>query len=627
MTEQQPTGGHPPEHEPSTITPPPEPSPAAAVPTADEEPTWEPIVRPPAAAAAATGEAAAVADSAGRSRSVGLRWAIALGAVALVVAATAVIVVLASGRPATSVTVGYMAEDTIAYSEVRLDLPGDQRAKLASFMSSFPGFKDQAQFDPKLDEALDRIVRAATKDGQTWSADIKPWFGGQIAVGSSPADLSPTGALTGSTGNPGLFVVTIRDRTAAIAWLKKTVGGGFSESDYNGATVLSGSDAGFGTPFAFAVTDSVILAGADADVRAAVDSKGGNKLADDAEFKAAFGTVKGDYVAFSFIDYQSLLQSTIEAAGAGSGLASTTVDEELLAMVPTWIASVARIENDAIVTDGAFPSIDFGYGAQNKHSGLAGHAPAGSIFYAESHDIGAATVAFLDRLRQIPELRQTFGQIDQSAGMIGGVDGAVGWWGDVALAIAKDADGNLGGGLLIAPTDAEKAGDFFDTIRSFVVLGGRGMGVSIRDVQHGATTISIVDFSGAVGQGAGLPPGFKPELAFAVTNDVVVLGYGESFVGSVLDANGGTSLAGSARYQDLLKRVGDQNLGLTFVDVAAVRTLVEPLVKTELSGEDWAFYEREIKPYLLPFDAIVSSAVKDGGVDHLVQSIVVKPAP
>lgn len=631
MNEQQPTGERPPQDEP--VTSPPTPNPPAIptaplpAPASKEETVWEPIVRPPAPATAVARDAAAASDSGPAwRRASGVRWAIALGAVALVVAVSAVIVVLASGRPATSVTVGYMADDTIAYSEFRLDLPGDQRAKLAAFMSSFPGFKDQAQFDPKLDEALDRIVRAASSDAQSWTADIKPWFAGQIAVGSRPADISPTNAFAGSTGNPGLFVITIRDKAAAAAWLKKTVGSGLNESDYNGATILSAPDAGFGIPFVFAVTDKVLLAGADADVRAAVDSKGGNKLADDAEFKAAFGTVKGDYVSFGFIDYQSLLKSTIDAA-AGGGLGSTTVDDELLALVPTWFASVGRIENDSIVSDSSFPSIDFGFGAQNKHSGLAGHAPAGTIFYSESHDIGAATVAFLDRLRQIPELRQTFSQIDQSAGMIGGIDGTVGWWGDVALAVSKDASGNVGGSLLIAPTDAQKARDFFDTMRSFVVLAGGGAGISIRDVQHGETTISIVDFSEAVGQGAGLPPGLKPELAFALTNDVVVLGSGESFVGAVLDANGGTSLAGSARYQDLVKRVGEQNLGVTFVDVAAVRELVEPLLKPELSADDWAFYEREIKPYLLPFDAAVSSSVKDGGTDHLVQSIVVKPAP
>ncbi|HET9521922.1 MAG TPA: DUF3352 domain-containing protein [Candidatus Limnocylindrales bacterium] len=557
-------------------------------------------------------------------RSSGARWAIALGGVAIVVAITAAIIALAGGRPNTSVAVGYMPNDSIAYSEVRLDLPGDQRAKLGAFMSSFPGFDDQAAFDPKLDELLDRLVRMASEDQQSWTGDIKPWFGGVIAVGSGP--MSPPSALGAATplGGGSLVAITVTDRAKAVGWLQKTAGEALTESEYGGATLLTGPDSGFGTTFVLAVTDKVILGGTDADVRAAVDSKGEGKLADDDEFKAAYGIVKSDYVAFGFVDYRSLIQSAIAGSGAGSGLDSTTVDDELLSMVPPWFASVARIEDDAIVTDGAFPSIDFGFDAKNKRGVLAGHTPANTIVYAESHDIGTALVTLLDRFRQMPELRDSFGQLDTSAGMIGGVDGIIGWWGDVAVAISKQSDGSYGGGLLITPTDVDKASAFFGFIRSAIVLGGRGAGLEVRDVPHGDTTISVIDFSAAAGSSGALPPGVKAEVAYAVTPELVAFGYGEAWVASVLDAEGATSLAGTPRYQELLKRVGEENLGVTFIDVTAIRELLEPLMKPELSADDWAFYEREIKPYLLPFDAVISSSVKDGGIDHLVQSLVVK---
>jgi Protein of unknown function (DUF3352) len=557
-------------------------------------------------------------------RSSGVRWAIALGGVAIVVAVTAVIIALAGGRPNTSVAVGYMPSDTLAYSEVRLDLPGDQRVKLAAFMSSFPGFDDQAAFDTKLDELLDRLVRMASEDQQAWTSDIKPWFGGVIAVGSGPMSAPSALGLASPLGGGSLVAITVTDRAKAVAWLQKTAGEALTASEYGGATLLTGPDSGFGTTFVVAVTDKVILGGTDADVRAAVDSKGENKLADDDEFKAAYGIVKRDYVAFGFVDYRSLIQSAIASSGAGSGLDSTTVDDELLSMVPPWFASVARIEDDAIVTDGAFPSIDFGFDAKNKRSVLAGHTPANTIVYAESHDIGTALVTLLDRFRGMPELRDTFGQLDTSAGMIGGVDGIIGWWGDVAIAISSQADGSYGGGLLITPTDADKASAFFGFIRSAIVLGGRGAGLEVRDVPHGDTTISVIDFSAAAGGSGALPPGVKAEVAYAVTPEVVAFGYSEAWVASVLDAEGATSLAGTPRYQELLKRVGEENLGVTFIDVTAIRELLEPLMKPDLSVDDWAFYEREIKPYLLPFDAVISSSVKDGGVDHLVQSVVVK---
>ena len=55
---------------------------------------------------------------------------------------------------------------------------------MAGFLSKFPGFDDQSNVQTKLYEVFDRIVRAASKDAQSYTADIEPWFGGQIAMGS-----------------------------------------------------------------------------------------------------------------------------------------------------------------------------------------------------------------------------------------------------------------------------------------------------------------------------------------------------------------------------------------------------------------------------------------------------------
>jgi hypothetical protein len=620
---QEPNQGTTPSDETTRVTPPdasaPE-TPAAPPPTF--EPADEgPIVRSqPVTSESGTFGAEAPA---GR-RASGVRWAIALGGVALVVAATFAIIALASGRPATSIAVGYMPAETIQYTEVRLDLPGDQRQKLAAFLANFPGFADQASVDTKLDEILDRLLSAASNGEQTWSADIRPWFGGVIATGSGP--LSTEGLsgmpMSGMAGAP-FVVVTIKDPAVATAWVQEMIGASASSSQYGDATLISGGNAAAG--FVIGINSEVMLAGTDAAVRAAIDSKGDGKLAEDAEFKAAFETVGSDYVGFSFMEYRAYLESILNmSTGSGSGLDRTTVDDELLAMVPPWQVSVARIEADAIVGESVYPSIDFGFKAGNKRSDLAGHVPPGTMFYAESHDIGASLTALLDRLRQMPDLKDTFGQIDQGAGMIGGLNGLIGWWGDVGVAVTKLPDGTVGGGLLIAPTDAAKANETFTTLRSFLVLGGGQAGLQLRDVQHGDATVTVIDFSEAAGSSVDLPPGYKPEIAYAVTNDIVVIGYGQAWVEAVLDAGPGPSLADDARYKELLKRVGEENLGVTFVDVTAVRGLLEPLVRAELPADQWATYEREIVPYIVHLDAVVSSSRKDGDLDRLRQALTVK---
>jgi hypothetical protein len=568
---------------------------------------------------------AAAASTPGGGRSVGLRWAVALGGVAIVVAATIAILALASGRPGASIAVGYMPTDTIQYAEYRLDLPGDQRAKMAAFLSKFPGFDDQSLVQTKLYEVFDRILLLASNNEQSYTADIEPWFAGQIAMGSGPVSAEGVGSAMTPFGGNALFVVTVKDQARATDWLKSTIGDKLTETTHGGTTLYSLANEGFGPVFVFAVTDKVMLGGSDTAVRAAIDSRGEGKLADDAEFKAAFGTVSRDYVSFSYTEYSALLKSLISMAGPRSGLETTTVDDELLSLVPTWQASIFRFEDDALVGETSYPSFEIGYEAKNKKSTLIGLAPAGTIVYAESHDIGPALTTFIDRFRQMPELREAFSQIDAAAGVIGGFDGAIGWWGDAAFVVTKDGAGSIGGGLLIAPTDAEAAKRTFETLRSFVVLAGSGAGIELRDVQHGGATITVVDLTEALqAAGGDIPPDVKAEIAYAVTPEVVVVGYGEAFVASVLDAGPGPSLADDSRFSQLVKRVGEENIGLTFVDVNAIRELIEPIVEPLVPQDKWAIYEKEVLPYLLPLDALVSSARIDGDLDRLNQAFTVK---
>jgi hypothetical protein len=585
-----------------------------AVEPADETAPSQPVARDGAADGGETGT---------RRRSSGIRWAIALGGIAIVVGITLAILALASGsRPTPSIAVGYMPNDTVQYGEYRLDLPGDQRQKLAAYLSKLPGFADQAAIQPKLNEVFDRIVAAASNNSQTFTTDIQPWFGGQIGVGSGPIDMTAVqGAPTmtpmmGGLGNQ-LFVVTITDPAKAKAWVEKIAGSSATASDYGGASLYTSGS------YAAAVTDKVLIGGSEKAVKAAIDTKGQGTLASNSTFKAAFASVSKDYVGFSFVDYRSAVTSVVNLAAPSAGL-QRSMDDALLGFVPAWLASYVRFEDDAIVAEAAYPSVDIGFSAKNRASTLSGHAPASTLFYGESHDVGAALKAALDKLRAIPELSSTFGQIDQSAGLIGGLDGLFGWWGDVAVAIGPNPDGSIGGGLLIAPTDVAAARKTFATLRSFIVLGGAQAGIKLTDQTHGDATVTVIDFSGAMAASGGVPPGVKAEIAYTVTDNIVVVGYGASYVDSVLDAGPGKSLADDARFKALVGRVGAENLGLTFVDIQAIRTLVEPLVKPLVSDQEWATYQKEIVPYISHFDALVSGSRVDGGLNRLPMSFTVK---
>ncbi len=76
------------------------------------------------------------------------------------------------------------------------------------------------------------------------------------------------------------------------------------------------------------------------------------------------------------------------------------------------------------------------------------------------------------------------------------------------------------------------------------------------------------------------------------------------------------SLVDDARFKGLLGRVGAENMGVGFVDVAAMRGLLEPLTQGQSSADQWSFYTREVQPYLKPLDALIGSIRKDGSLDH-----------
>ena len=616
-------------------------SPASATPPTPDEPA-EPTLdtAAPAAPAAASpyepsdplpdsrletggfGASTAVvgAPPAKRSRS-GLRWGLALLGILIVIGATALIVYLAGGRPASSNGLGYMPATTAQYSEVRLDLPGDQRQKLAGFLASFPGFKDQSQIEPKLNDVLDRIVRAASDGKQTYTTDIAPWFGGQVSIGSGLPALppvavpqSPTVAAMGADNM--LVVIGITDRAKAQTWLTSLLPADGKKESYNGADIWTASNPS--ATAAVALTDKVMLLGSASGVRAAVDSKGEGSLASDADFKAAFAQIDRDYVFLSVIrtrPYVDAVTTMVDKASPGV-LAGTQLDETITAMIPAWQGSIARFENDALVSTSVYPSYAIGYDSTNHKSTLTGHVPATTFIYAETHDVGPALSAVLAKFRALPETKAAFQAFDQAVSILGGFDAVLGWWGDAAFVVAPSADGTIGGGLVIQPRDKAAAERLFTTLRGFLTLAGSSSGITVRDEDHGGTKITILDFSTAPGMTPGsLPPGFKPEFAFAVSNDVVAVGYGRDFVASVLDAGAGSNLAADDRYKKLIGRVGEENLSLTYVDINAMRGLIEPLIR-QAAPEAWTAYESDIKPYLEHLDAVISAIRRDGSVDR-----------
>ncbi len=550
----------------------------------------------------------------GRSRA---RWLVAAAATLLVVATAAGATLLMTGDSGDPTVVAYTPADSIAYTELRLDLPGDQAAELAKVMKAFPGFEDQAAFPVKLTELLDQLAGKASDGKVSWKTDIDPWFGGQIAVSVGPLPAEPS-----SKDGRAVALLTVKDATAARAWLDKLVadtGATSSTTTYNGVeivTVKPASSESMGDVEAgYAVVGPVLAIGDAISIRAVIDTSGRTGLASDPTFKEASATVTGDRLAFFYADLETITQSA-KTLAAGSGEVPD-MPAFLQDWTAPWVAGSVRAQDGAFVVESRSPHVDTLGPRTSSASTLPAVVPATTVLLAEGHDVGATLAEVKALLAEQPDLADAVKQIDDALDIVGGFDAATGWIGEAGVAITRDGT-DVAGGLVVAPTDAADAERLMNQLKAFVQLGGAQAGISVTDEVYGDATITIVDLSGLGGlvdsmsEGAVSAPA-DIKLAYAVTDQVVVIGYGTDFVKAVLDARTGESLAGTDRFKTALAQAGAEHATLLWLDVTGVRGAVEDLAPAEMFGQG---YDSDVKPYLEAIDSVVAVSSPGDTIDR-----------
>ena len=596
MTDQEPTQVY----QPPTIEPP------AVQPTAAEP--------PPSPVATSPLEPASGGARPGRSK---LKWLVA-GIVVLLVAGTAagatLLLTSDSGDPA---VLAYAPADSVAYAELRLDLPGSQSAELAEIMKAFPGFEDQAAFPMKLSEALDLVVGQASDGQQSYKNDIEPWFGGQIgaSVGPLPATADPSTAR-------GVVLLSVKDAAKATAWADGLAANGTATTTetYGGVTITLVEPAAGAAPAvegmkgAYAVVGPVLAIGDPTSVKAVIDTGGKTGLNTNAQFQEAEASVTGDRLGFAYVDLATLAKSATDLAGSVTD-AMPSLPISLEGLTPPWVAGAVRAENGAFVMDSRSPHMASSGPATNAESKLPGVVPPTTVFLAEGHDVGKTIISVKDQLADVPELKEPIAQLDDALAILGGPEAIAGWIGEAGVSVTLDGT-DIAGGLVIVPTDAATADKLLNQLEALIQLGGAQAGLSVTEEQYNGTTITVVDLSGLGGlvgqmsEGAVAAP-TDLKLAYAVTNEVVVFGIGTDFVKSVLDASAGESLADTERFSTALTQAGKEHASLFWLDVAATRDFVEGMVP----AADRSDYDANLKPYLEAFDTVIGTTIPGDEID------------
>ena len=560
------------------------------------------------------------------------RWLIP-GAAAVAVLAVAIGLVagmtLTNRAGAGSGTASYVPADAAAYYELRLDLPGDQRPALRSFLAHFPLLQVDKYLTDELDQQLDQLSSAAPS-GYRYSTDVKPWFDGKLGFALVRY---PTIIPNATTAVPdALVLVGVKDATAA-GTLNDRVRADLTKA---GATITSTSHAGVtiwsanggstettrGMPkqFAWAITADQLIGGTGVDlVSQALDSHSGAapSLATRDEFAAGLARLPDDRVLTLSVDFKTVL-AQVQKDVASSQPSAAAALSEIVAQTPTYAVVSARFENDRFVMDGSATMSSAA--PANSDRGLAALTPSDAIYFADGSNIGKGLAGSLNSLKGLPVASGDVGAqtLDQVEAALGGDLGSfVSWMGDTAL-VGGYTNSTPWIGIISTPTDAQAARSKLLQLRSILQLASANGSaqVQISEADHNGTQITTIHVE------AGKEvPSWASTLQYAVTDQRVVIGSGDSFVARVLDMQSANSLASNPRFRAALDSVGGaSNTSDFWFDLAGLRTALEPLVP----ADSQAIYQSSIKPLVAPFDYAVGAGKSDGQQIESRFAIVVK---
>ena len=134
-----------------------------------------------------------------------------------------------------------------------------------------------------------------------------------------------------------------------------------------------------------------------------------------------------------------------------------------------------------------------------------------------------------------PTLKPVIDQLDQALGLIGGADAALGWVGDTAI-VVNAPDGTPEGGVIIVPTDKAAADHLFTALQLVHRARWRPAGhhrhtrrpTTARRSRSStwATSPSSPGWPARPARPACRPPSGHVQIAYAVTDQVVVVGSG-----------------------------------------------------------------------------------------------------
>jgi Protein of unknown function (DUF3352) len=513
---------------------------------------------------------------------------------AIGVALTAVIgagaIALASFlAPAQDHAVELAPKDSFFYTNAFLEPSTSQRMAIRDLLEKFPDGGTPEEAEAALDAFLDDLLET---EGFTWTGDVKPWLGNQIAVFLKAPD-----PVAGTTNGAALIATEDQDASAAFMEKARTLSDNPEppqDKSYEGVDykLQAVEDTAYGH------IENFMVIGTEAGFKDAVDASKGESLADSERFDAALEPLPEDHVALFYFDAKPLFDSF--GAALPPGFAQSN---PLFQASSSSIAAVVYARSDGIVTDvaGALPAGALGDLATNSTSGLLPELPGDAWAAVGAGDVGTAIQKLYDSLGTMGMSGLISGQVKQETGIDLERD-VISWMGDLGIFVRGTSPNEVEGALVIETSDEKTAGETLLKLRAYF----QRQGAPIRpDTVDASLGFAIQERS------------MPQPINLVVGNKRVVIAYGSRATASALSTS--SPLSSDAGFNRAVDSLGDGFVPGGYLDIQAIITLVESSFAFESTGLEQ--YNSNVKPNLEPLTHVIFGSKRDG--DRVVQRIVV----
>jgi len=458
------------------------------------------------------------------------------------------------------------------YANVFINPSRTQKRELRELLAEF-------EKAPTAEEAGDLIAKLADRElselGLDYSDDVEPWLGRQIAFFATVEDFDdPAAAALVATKDAAAtrrFLRDIAEHEDAASEARSYKG---VDYDYFAAEELA---SGF--------VEDFWVVGTEAGFKDVVDSSDGPALADDPGYERATAPLTDDYLALGFFDTRLIVDAVVSSRELGENEAGALKAIPGLGSGVGPGASTIALSREGVVMDTFAPA------EGTADSGLFDELPADSWLGLGFADVGRSVSSLLDVAG--PPVAEAEARFEAETGFDLRTD-LLAWMGDAGVFVKGAGLLGLGGGAIVESTDPQAS---TDAVERMLEIASHEV-----DVRPAPPVNETGGFTFTV-----------PETPVTVT----VMGIGGDRVAvSVGSATGrdalapAETLADSEALRDALPALGDGFDPVLFVDFDSVERLTASVM-----GAESPQYKDDIRPWLEPFDHVVSgSKLDDGGV-------------